>query len=222
MHITIVEDEKILSKNISKKLNKNWFNTKIFNSYTEFINTDFINSDLYIIDIWLIDWSWFDIIDHLRNKKNIESPIIITSWYSDPDKKIYWLDLWADDYLCKPFSSEELIARIRALLRRSYKVKLSSNITYKNFTYDTSKKTITKDSITLNFSSLELKLIEYFLFNIWQLITKTELINSVWWEYDLLKVSDNTINVTLSKIRKKLWNEFILKTIINKWYILKK
>jgi len=222
MHITIIEDEKILSKNISKKLKFNWFNTTIFNSYNDFITNNLIKSDLYIVDIWLIDWSWFDIIEYLREKQNIESPIIITSWYSDDEKKIYWLDIWADDYLCKPFSSEELIARIRALLRRSYKVKLNSDIKYNNFNYNTALKIISYKWKNIELSSLELKLTEYFIFNVWELITKTELINSVWWEYDLFKVSDNTINVTLSKIRKKLWNEFNLKTIINQWYILDK
>ncbi len=222
MHITIIEDEKVLSSNISKKLIKNWFNTYILNSYKDFKKEPYKKTDLFIIDIWLIDWSWFDIIKLLRNNKDIDTPIIIISWYSDPEKKIYWLDLWADDYLTKPFTSEELIARIRALLRRSYKVSLNSNIAYEDINYNISTSSVYKKWEKLNLTSIELKLIKYFLFNIWKILKKIDIINSVWWANDLINVSDNTINVAISKIRKKLWKEFKLKTIINEWYILEK
>jgi two-component system OmpR family response regulator/two-component system response regulator TctD len=66
----------------------------------------------------------------------------------------------------------------------------------------------------------EKQIIELFLLNIWSLITKTKLINSVWWDYLDTNVSDNTINSTLSKVRKKLWYDFNLKTIANEGYIL--
>ncbi len=222
MYITIIEDKKVLSNNISKKLLRNWFNTRIMNSFTEFMNADFIDSDLYIIDISLRDWSWFDIITFLREVKKSNSPIIIISWCSDTEKKIYWLDIWADDYLVKPFNIEELIARIRALLRRSYKVQQSSKAIYKDLIYDIKNRVIRKKWETITLTPRELQLAEYLLFNIWKLITKSQLISSVWWEYDLSKVSDNNINVTISNLRKKLWNDFNFKTIINKWYLLEK
>ena len=220
MYITIIEDEEILSWQIAKKLNRNWYNTKIYNSFVDFMNEKTYNSDLYIIDISLKDWSWFDIIKYLREVKKCTSPIIITSWYSDPEKKIYGLDLWADDYISKPFSSEELIARIRALIRRSFKISHNSIIKYKNLEYNSINKDITKRWKKVELTSREVQMIEFMLLNKWKLVTKSQLINSVWWEYDLLKVSDNNINVVVSNIRKKLWKEFKLKTLINKWYIL--
>jgi DNA-binding response OmpR family regulator len=222
MHITIIEDEKILSKNISKKLNKNWFNTKIFNSYNDFIKTDTYIADLYIIDLSLMDWSWFDIIKIIREEKKIDSPIIITSWYSDPEKKIYGLDLWADDYLSKPFETEELLARIRALLRRSYKVSTNSEIKYKDLIYKSNNKTIIKNWKKIIFTSNEIQFIEYMIFNLWKLVSKEDIITSVWWAYDLLEISDNNLNVLISKVRKKLWDSFDLKTIVWQWYILNK
>lgn len=220
MYITIIEDEKVLSNNISKKLLKNWFNTRIINSYNDFMNESFLESDLYVIDISLRDWSWFDIIKFLREYKNINSPIIITSWYNDVEKKVYWLDIWADDYLAKPFTAEELIARIRALLRRSYRVTWNSKTMYKDIIYDISNKRIEKNWVEIELTPRELQLAEFLLFNVWKLLTKEKLINSVWWEYDILKVSDNNINVTISNLRKKLWEDFNLRTMINKWYIL--
>ena len=220
MHITIIEDEKILSANIAKKLNRWWYNTKVINSYNDFINDELEETDLYIIDISLIDWSWFDIIKNLRWNKKSKTPIIITSWYNDTEKKIYWLDLWADDYLQKPYSVEELTARIRALIRRSYDSQIKSEIFYNEIKYNLSKKLIKKNWVIIDLTGREMQLVEYMLFNIWKIVTKNEIINSVWWKFDELTVTDNTINVTISKIRKKLWNNFKLKTLINRWYLL--
>lgn len=222
MHIIIIEDEKILSEKLSKKLFRNWYTTSIFNWYKEFISSYKQKWDLYIIDISLIDWSWFDIITLLRDEKNISSPIIITSWYSDIEKKIYWLELWADDYLEKPFSSDELIARIKSLLRRSYKLVTNSNIKYKNIEYIYNTKYVQVNWVEVDLTAREIQLVEFLMFNIWKLISKSELLNSVWWENDLTKISDNTINVTISKIRKKIWYKFWLRTVKGKWYILKK
>jgi len=221
MNITIIEDEKLLSSNIAKKLNKNWYNTNIIDSYDSYKNSRYIKSDIYIIDISLRDWSWFDIIEDLRKVKKIKEPIIITSWYDNIDKKIYWLDLWADDYLSKPYDVEELIARIRALLRRSFNID-DNEIRYNNITYNQKNKLIKIDWKEIDLRTKEIQLIEYFLFNIWKVITKSELTSSVWWNYGDIEITDNTINVTLSKIRKKLGESFKLKTLINRWYLLEK
>mgnify|MGYP001766752987 CR=1 FL=1 len=221
MHITIIEDEKILSKNIAKKLNRNWYNTKIFNSYNEFINENNLNSDLYIIDISLNDWSWFDIIKHIRAKRDSKTPIIITSWYWDLEKKIYWLDLWADDYLAKPYSIEELEARIRALIRRSYEKTNNSEIKYNDLIFNFNEKIIKKNWVIIDLTSKEIQFVEYMILNIWKPVKKIDIINSVWWKFDEIDVTDNTINVTISKIRKKLGKSFNLKTMVNRWYMLK-
>lgn len=220
MHITIIEDEKILSSNIAKRLSKNWYNVRVINSFNEYMKNRIDNTDLYIIDISLRDWCWFDIIKDLRETRKLLVPIIITSWYTDTDKKIYWLDIWADDYLSKPYSVDELIARIRVNIRRTYKSSLTSIIEYNNINYDTSKKVITISWKIIKLTWNELLLAEYMIFNVWKIVTKTEIINSVWWSFDELKVSDNTITVTVSNLRKKLWNSFNLKTIHNRWYLL--
>ena len=222
MHITIIEDEKILSNNIAKKLNRNWYNTKVFNSYNEFINENNLDSDLYVIDISLTDWSWFDIIKHIRKNRDNKTPIIITSWYWDIEKKIYWLDIWADDYLAKPYSIEELEARIRALLRRSYENINNSEITYNDLVLNLKEKLIRKNWEVIDLTSKEIQFVEYMMFNVWKIVKKIDLINSVWWKFDKIDVTDNTINATISKIRKKLWESFKLKTMINRWYMLEK
>ena len=220
MHITIIEEEKILSSKISKILKINWFNTQIFNTHTDFKNKSSYISDLFIIDITSTEFNWFDIITYLRNTRKIISPIIITSAHNDSHKKAFWLNLWADDYLVKPYCENEFMARIRALIRRSHNSTNNSILKYKNLEYNLLNKILIKDWEEIQLTANEVKLIELLLFNLWKVISKLKLINSVWWEYELKQVSDNTINVTISRIRKKLWIDFDFKTLINKWYIL--
>lgn len=222
MKISIIEDEKILASKTEIKLKRNWFSVEVFNDIKSFKKNLVFQSDLYIIDISLPDWDWLELIQWLREEKNIDSPIIITSWYGDKERKVYWLNIWADDYLEKPYSPEELIARIRSAIRRWYKIKQSSKLYYKDVVLDLTKNKITKSWIEIELTSREMQFVEIMIYNAWKLITKAQIINSVWWEYDPSLVSDNNVNVTISRVRKKLWDDFKLKTYINKWYILEK
>ncbi len=221
MDISIIEDEKILVSNIAKKLKRNWYNPNIFTNTLDFKNSINYKADLYIVDLSLWDWNWFDIIKRLRNQKKSSAPIIITSWFNSIEKKVYGLDIWADDYLAKPFSPEELLARIRALLRRNKKITRPRILKYNDIELDLNAKEVKLWWVPVYFTLKELLMIELFMLNKWCLISKTRLIESVWWANEIINVSDNNINVTISKIRKKLWDDFRLETIINWWYILK-
>ena len=180
-----------------------------------------LDSDLYIIDLWLWDGSGFDIIKWLRNDKKSTSPIIITSAYADCEKKIYGLDVWADDYMTKPFVPEELLARVKAQIRRNNNIIEKSNIlTYENITFDKENHIVKVGAKVIQFTKKELQLLHFFLTHIWKLIPKNKIIYSVWNSSDFSSVSDNTINVTISKIRKKLGKRFKLRTKVNEGYIL--
>ncbi len=221
MYITIVEDEKSLWKTMARRLMSNWYNAIVYNSFGEFMKNRSYNSDLYILDLSLWDWNWYNIIKYLRREKNLNTPIIIVSAYSEQEKKIYALDIWADDYMSKPFSTWELMARIRSLFRRKFWVKKNSKIRYKKLLYDSSKKILKKWGKPISLTLRETQLVEFFIFNKGNLVTKEQLITSVWWEYDTLKVSDNNLNVTIFKLRKKLWDDFNIKTLLRQWYVLK-
>ena len=222
MYITIIEDKENIYNNLSKKLKNNWFNTNVIENYEMFINNNSYLSDLYIISISLEDKSTQKIIHYLRDLKNNTTPIIILSEIKDLKETIHCLNIWADDYIIAPFLDEVIIAKTRALIRRSYKISYRSKIKYKNYIFDTLNKIISNNWKEIKLTPRESQLTEFLFYNQWKLILKTKLICSVWWEYDLLNVSDNTINATISKIRKKLWKEFKFKTIVNKWYILEK
>jgi len=219
MNIVIVEDNKLFASNISKKINRSWYNTFVFNSCQNFINSNVFMPNLYIIDVWLPDWTGLDIVRFLRNEKKSSVPILIMSCLGTVRDKVSWLNFWADDYIIKPFSPDEFIARIKALLRRP--IKMNNNILkYNKIKFDTATKDILLSWEKLHLPNKEKLILELFILNKGELVTKSRLIDVVW-HNEVVSVSDNTINATLSKLRKKLWGSFNLDTHINEGYILK-
>lgn len=95
-----------------------------------------MSSQLYIVDISLRDGSGFDIVKRLRKDGKSKVPIIIISGYGDSQNIIYGLDLGADDYLRKPFVPDELIARVRAVLRRPETISKQPVLKYMDITLD--------------------------------------------------------------------------------------
>lgn len=221
MHISIIDDEKILAEKIRKKLEKQWYTVSIYHSCSDFYDAYSIASDLYIIDLGLWEWSWFDIIKWLRNEKYLYTPIIITSWYSDIEKKVYWLDIWADDYITKPVIPDELLARINVQLRKTQKAKKMSNIMeYWEILFDSKNNIIKLAGDEIILTKKEWQIVNFFIRHKWELISKNEIIHTVWSSEDFSQVSDNTINVTISKLRSKLWPSFKLITRVNSGYVL--
>jgi len=222
MHIWILEDEDLLAANISKKLSRHWFEVSVFHTLHDFYQSNFKQINLFIIDITLWEESWFDAIKWLREKQKNFTPIIITSGYNDVDNKIFWLHIWADDYLEKPFEPEELLARIKALLRRSFEFINQNELSYKDFLYNVEYKKLTYLWKEIELTKKEYEIVEYFFIHQWKIISKNTLTEVIWWNNSNTMIWDNTINVTLSRLRKKLWNDFELSTIVWLWYSLKK
>ncbi len=220
MHISIIDDEKILSSKILKKIENNGYSASAFCGYQDFMKNANANSDLYIIDLSLGDGSGFDIIDWLRKEKHSLAPIIIMSGYADSQNVIYGLDIGADDYITKPFVPDELIARIKAILRRPRTTMIAPVVKYKNIAFNTATREAKIGNKPVYLTRNETLVVEMFLVNQKKIISRERLISSVWGWTGLGDVSDNTINVTISNIRKKLEGSFIPKTIYNQGYIL--
>jgi DNA-binding response OmpR family regulator len=220
MHITIVEDEKILSKRIKQKLESIGFAVSTFHSYEDFMNHWDSGSQLYMIDIALNGKNWFDIIQWLRQSADCKSPIMIISWYCDSEMIVRWLNIGADDYLIKPFNADEMAARIKALMRRPYVFAPKMKLTYKSISFNPEKNEAKVGESLLCLTHKENMILELFLNNQSILVSREKLINYIWGWHNMGDVSDNTINVTLSKLRKKVGEDFTLKTLYNGGYML--
>lgn len=218
MKILIVEDNKILSNNISKYLSLEKIESNQLFSW-EKVKYELVSNsyDLVIMDLWLWEFNWIDIIESLR-KDWINIPVLILTSRDTIKDKISWFNSWADDYLTKPFDYEELLLRIQALVRRNFSNK-SENITLWNIEIDKSKKEVKLDWKIIHLSKLEYELLTYLLNYQWKIVSKKELLEKVWGEYDDFFPS-RTVDIYVWYLRKKLSKDLI-ETIRWEWYLIK-
>ncbi len=220
MHITLIDDEKFLSTKIKKRLQEEGFAVSTYLNYDDFMQYWDSKSHLFIVDISLWWRTGYEIIRWLREKVDCTSPIMIMSWYDDSERIVHGLNIGADDYIIKPVVSEELVARIRALLRRPINYTPLRKLTYKRISLDPYNQQVKKWDSHIHLTRKENMLLELFLSHQSTMVSREKLISYIWWAQDLYDVSDNTINATISKLRKKIWDDFRLRTVYNSGYIL--
>lgn len=217
MKVLIVDDNKILNNNISKYLEINDIASKQVFSWEKVLHyLSLENFDAIILDIWLPDISWIEVCKRVRESwKSI--PIIFLTARDSINDKVKWLNIWADDYLTKPFDYEELIARLNSLVRRDYSQK-SENIKIWELEINTNNNLVLYKNIEIKLSKLEYDLLLYLSHNKWKIVSKEELIEKVWWEYDAFSNS-RTVDVYIWYLRKKI-TKGLVKTKRWIWYII--
>lgn len=167
--------------------------------------------DLVLLDVSLPDGNGFDICKEIKQKQDI--PVIFLTAQDEETSVVFGLDLGADDYITKPFRTRELISRINSVLRRYGKKEDTTNIVqYKNIKIDTNSAKVYKDEKEIIFTSLEYKILLMLFTNQNKLITREQLLEKIW---DIAGnfVNDNTLTVYIKRIREKLQDETIIKTV---------
>lgn len=204
MKVLIIEDEKKLGKLIKKGLEEESFIVDLVHTGKEAL--DFLTTQSYdaiILDLMLPDISGKDVLIKIRNS-SIKTPVIVLTAKDEVKDKIELLDAGADDYITKPFDFDELLARIRAVVRRDKDIK-SSVISIGDLEIDLSKSTVKKSGNLIKLSSKEYLLLRYFIFNRGKILTKGNLINAV---YDLsFELNSNALEVLISRLRSKIEDE---------------
>lgn len=137
-------------------------------------------SQLYIVDISLRDGSGFDIVNWLRDTQKSMAPIIIISGYGDLENKIHGLDSGADDYLIKPFLPEELISRIKAIMRRPRDMIYEKTLNFKDICFDVSKRKMSVGGYQVHLTRTEQLILEVLLKNIGEIVSRETIIAYVW------------------------------------------
>ena len=199
MKILLVEDNKSISKALKYNLEQNNYNVlnveNIANAL-KILETEIIN--LVILDITLPDGNGFELYKLIKEKYGI-STIFLTA-KDDEDDIVKGLELGAEDYVTKPFSTRELIARIKKIFLRNKK---NNIITVKDITCNLDKMCIYKQGKKIIFSSLELKILVLLFTNLNKVITRQYIIEKIW-DWTGNDVYDNTVTVYMKRIRKKL------------------
>ena len=201
MKILVIEDERDLNRIITKHLKKN--NYSVDSCFDGQEALDFISYseyDLIITDIMMPNVDGYEFIDKLRANKN-NTPVIMLTAKDALEDKIVGLDSGADDYIVKPFEFDELLARIRVLMRRNYG--LATNIIQiEDVVLDISKKQVTKSKELIDLTGKEYEVLEYLMKNKGSILSRDQILNHVW-DYEYVGAS-NIVDVIIKNIRKKL------------------
>ena len=201
MKILVVEDEKDLNRVITKHLKKN--NYSVDSCFDGEQALDYVlygEYDLIITDIMMPKIDGYELIKQLRVKGN-STPVIMLTAKDSLDDKILGLDSGADDYIVKPFEFDELLARIRVLMRRNYGF-ATNIIQVDDVVLDISKKLVTRSGKSISLTGKEYEVLEYLFKNKQGIISREQILNHVW-DYDYEGAS-NIIDVIIKNIRKKL------------------
>ena len=202
MKILIVEDEYSLADAICESLEKEHFDVTIVTDGLEGENEALTGIyDLILLDIMLPKKNGFDILKTLRNE-NIKTPVIILTAKSEIDDKLNGLENGADDYITKPFHMKELLARVRVILKRSINIDDTDSLIYGDLMLDLSSGKLKCNGNEVAINGKELNLIELFLINKGQIVTKEVLTDKIW-GYDS-DAEYNSVEVYVSFLRKKI------------------
>lgn len=219
MRILLVEDEHHLSEAVVHLLQQN--NHTVDAVYDGMDGYDYIQSDIYdivILDVMLPSLNGFDILQRVR-QEGYNKPIIMLTARSQIEDKVQGLDYGADDYVSKPFSTEELLARVRALGRRKGMTLEQDDLSIGNIHFNKNTLKLQSDVRTVHLTHLESELFQY-LYNNQNLILSKDNIITKLWGYDS-DAEDNHVEVYISFLRKKLKyisNQVIIKTTRNVGY----
>jgi DNA-binding response OmpR family regulator len=208
MIILLIEDNHKLAQNVSTILQSEGYQVDVAQSVDQALTLSEERSyDLTILDLGLPDGDGIELCRTFRDC-GYTWPILMLTARINIESKVEGLDSGADDYLTKPFLSEELLARVRALFRRESSQK-SNVIQVGDITYDTSKKTLTKSGQHLDLSPIELKLLELLMVKRGQVLTSAELYDKVWGDTSGELLFSDTLKVTIARLRKKIGYDII-------------
>lgn len=211
-HILIVEDDRIISKNLKLMFEQNEAKVTIDATGNEVL--DYINKvHLIVMDIMLPNHDGLSLTDIIRKRTDI--PIIYLTARSDINSKMRGLGN-GDDYLTKPFDPRELMSRIDNLLDRYYE---DEKLEIRNLIIDLKDRTVLLNNHFINFTQTETTIFFYLVSNKDSILTKEQIINYVWIDGDAF---ENTLNVYIKKIRRKIndLNAEVIQTIYGIGYKL--
>ncbi|MFH2044231.1 MAG: response regulator transcription factor [Pseudomonadota bacterium] len=219
MKILIVDDENSLLKQLQQIFESQRYTVETATDGEDAFDKLFATSfDLIILDIMMPKVDGLTVLKEIR-KAGIKTPVLMLTAKGDVEDKIKGLDLGADDYLPKPFSSDELMARVRALFRRSGG-QIESVLQVYDLKLDTVNRDVTKDKKLLELTPREFSILEFLLYNKNRVVSRFSLAEHVWGDdFDPFSMS-NFMDVHIKNLRHKI-GDSIIQTIRGVGYIIK-
>lgn len=211
MNILVVEDDKELGKNLAGILNEELYGVKIANCAAKAIELlEAKIFDLVVLDINLPDMSGLELLGHMRSVMKLKTQVLILSSNSEIGDKIEALDGGADDYITKPFSVIEFLARVRALLRRVSSQK-DTKLVVSDIEIDIAAHTVKKGGENIQLTPKEFSILELFFYNRSIILTPLQIAEHIYDDY--VEKSSHIINMHIRNIGVKLSSPDIIETV---------
>ncbi len=207
MRILVIEDEIKVANAIREGLENEHYEVEMASTGEEgFFLANARQFDLIILDLMLPGRDGLEILQTLRHQ-GIQTPVLILTARDAVEDRVEGLDSGADDYLVKPFAFTELLARLRALLRRGRPVRLSQ-MKVADLEIDLVTRQVSRAGKLLNLTAREFELLEYLARYQDQIVSREMLARDVWHETARVTPLDNVIDVHIARLRKKIDQEF--------------
>jgi DNA-binding response OmpR family regulator len=222
MRILVVEDQKKMANFLKQGLNEVGYAVDVAEGgQSAEVMVSANEYDLLILDVMLPDQNGLDTARHLR-RDGYHGPILMLTALSTTKDKVHGLDAGADDYLTKPYAFDELLARVRALLRRKASSSGASMIKYSDLEMDLIHRKVTRAGRDIALTAKEFSLLEYFMRNPDRPLGRVSIAEHVW---DIHFDSEsNVIDVYINMLRKKVDSPFpkkLIHTVVGVGYVLK-
>lgn len=205
MNILLIEDTESIIKGLTYSFEKNNYNltvkTTIKDSKEYLINNSDI--DLIILDITLPDGNGFELFENTI--KSLRVPTIFLTAKDEEDDIVKGLNVGAEDYITKPFSTKELMARVNRILLRTKK---QSIIKIKDISFDMDKLVLMRDNAPIELTALELKLVNLLFNNLNKVVSRNVILDKIW-DWTGNYVDDHTVTVYFKRIREKIGTDII-------------
>ena len=205
-HILVIEDDPAVGRVLQESLKRDGYQVtwQTMGSAGVAFARDH-NPHLVILDVRLPDGSGFDFCRQMRNL-GLRQPILILTVYSDDVDKVLGLEMGADDYLTKPYNFRELLARVRALLRRAYGelAAAGGDLIYAgDLVIDRARGQVSRGNQTLNLTPTEFRLLVHLAQHAGQALSRSQLLDEVW-GYEADAADENTVMVHIRRLRQKV------------------
>ena len=221
--IFIIEDETSIIQLVQHNLEKDGFIvSSAINGNEGLKDIKKFEPNLLLLDWMLPDLSGIEICKSIRKDTSYKNlPVIMLTAKGEEEDKIKGLDSGADDYLTKPFSYNELLARIKAILRRSDPKTVSDTLEFDDLRLDRLEKRVFRDSIEIKLGPTEFRLLEFFLTNPKRVFSRDQILENVW--PNNINVETRTIDVHVRRLRKSINinnNKELIRTVRSSGYSL--
>lgn len=212
MRILVIEDEMKVARALEKGLSEEHYEVVVATTGEDgFFKLNAEVFDLVILDLMLPGRDGIEILSTMR-KRGLQTPVLILTARDDVEDRVLGLDRGADDYLVKPFAFSELLARIRALLRRG-RADQVLKLQAADLEMDLVTRVVTRGDRTLDLTAREFEVLEYLVRHQGQNVSREMLAREVWKVEPGLIPLDNVIDVQISRLRKKVDQGFPKKLI---------